>query len=203
MTFDSFEKGLGKYLPENSLPIVFKWIAGKPLKIIITQPRISKLGDFRIRSKHAIPEISVNGNLNPYSFLVTFTHEIAHLLDYLERKTLKEPHGYNWKRIYSNLMIELHAAEAFPKSIEAAIVKHIGSPKAASCSDAELNEALRQFDDVETTLLKDLSDGDHFILRNGQRFERGPLQRTRFRCKDLSNNRWYLVNGQAEVHKIL
>lgn len=202
MTFDAFTKGLGDFLPANSLPIVFKWIEGKPLKIIITQPRISKLGDFRIRSKKAVPEISVNGNLNPYSFLVTFTHEVAHLLDYLERKTLKEPHGHNWKRIYSELMIELHAADVFPKSIENAIVKHIGSPKAASCSDPELNEALRQFDELDTILLKELEDGAHFILRNGQRFERGALQRTRYRCRDLSNNRWYLVNGQAEVHKI-
>ncbi|MDP4687134.1 MAG: SprT-like domain-containing protein [Salibacteraceae bacterium] len=199
---ESFVSGIGRYIPAVSIAVVYHWIKGQPLKIKITKPRNSKLGDFRMRSKHAIPEISVNGNLNHYSFLVTLTHEIAHLNDYMERKTLREPHGENWKRIYSNLMIELHAAGAFPQSIDKAIIKHIRSPKAASCSDVELNEALRQFDEVDTLLLKDLEFGAHFILKSGRQFIKGELQRTRFKCQDTENKRWYLVSSQAEVHKI-
>lgn len=199
---EDFKIGIAKYIPQNSVALICQWLDHKPIRIKIVKPRNSKLGDFKVDPRKQIHEISINGNLNQYSFLVTLVHEIAHLYDFLDRKTLSDPHGDNWKNIYSNMMIKMHATEAFPEHLNRAIIKHINNPKAASCSDAELNEALRAYDQIDTHLLKDLPEGDTFILKNGRQFVKGPLQRTRFRCKEVSTGRWYLVNGQAEVHNL-
>ena len=39
--------------------------------------------------------ISVNGNLNKYSFLITLIHELAHLLTFTQYKNRVDPHGRN------------------------------------------------------------------------------------------------------------
>jgi hypothetical protein len=151
MSKEAFANGLGKYLPPSSIDIVHAWLLPHRVKLKITKPRTSKLGDFRVRSKKAPSEISVNGNLNPFAFLITLTHEIAHLKDFETRGTLREAHGAHWKKEYSKLLIELRQASVFPADILPAIDEHIHRPKAASCSDARLLDALREYDPHQWT----------------------------------------------------
>ncbi len=199
MKQDAFVNQMRKYMPEPACIAGYQWLCKHPAKLKIAKPRKTKLGDFRIRGKNQIPEISVNGDLNPYAFTVTFTHEIAHLMDYMERGNLQNPHGQDWKTIYSNLLMELLENDAFPIDLVPAVKQHIKSPKAASCSDPELLDQLRLYDDNTTLTLKELPEGATFILRNDRMFEKGELRRTRYRCIELSSGKPYLVHGQSEV----
>ncbi len=189
-------------MPEEAINLVYSWLEPHNIRLKITKPRRSKLGDFRVKSRKEPAIISVNGNLNPFSFLITLTHEVAHLKDFDERKTLREAHGANWKRIYSNLLAEVINTGAFPNELHPALQRHINNPKAASCSDAVLLDALRQYDDEPKARLKELEDGAQFLLTNGMRFERGELKRTRYKCQELNSKKWYLVHGLAEVIKV-
>ena len=146
-------------MPEEAINLVYSWLEPHNIRLKITKPRRYKLGDFRVKSRKEPAIISVNGNLNPFSFLITLTHEVAHLKDFDERKTLREAHGANWKRIYSNLLAEVINTGAFPNELHPALQRHINNPKAASCSDAVLLDALRQYDDEPKARLKELEDG--------------------------------------------
>ena len=65
-----------KYVPENSIKILKSWIEELDIDIKIITPRKTKLGDFRYSNGNSL--ITINNNLNKYSFLITLTHEIAH-----------------------------------------------------------------------------------------------------------------------------
>lgn len=199
MDRSTFITHLSKYVPEEAAELFYEWTKKEPVGYKITKPRATKLGDFRAPGRGQAARISVNGNLNPYSFMVTFTHEFAHYLDFKSRNTLTNPHGDSWKTIYSKLLIELLKADLFPAELKPVIVRHVRNPKAASCSDTDLNEALRQFDDSVLPFLKQLPDNSYFQLKNGRIFRKGPLRRTRYRCQEIDTGKWYLVHGQAEV----
>ena len=199
MSKEAFSNKLKQYIPEEAIELVYSWLAPHSIKLRISKPRTSKLGDFRVKRKGQPAMISVNGNLNPYSFLITLVHEIAHLKDFEERKTLNEAHGENWKKVYSQLLLEMMDTGAFPHVLLPALNNHIQRPKAASCSDPGLLDALRKYDDKPSLRLKDLHDGAQFILSNGMQFIRGELRRTRYKCQELNSQKFYLVHGEAEV----
>ena len=199
---ERFRNQLDKYLPSPSIPIVYRWLSFYKVKLRISKPRTSKLGDFRINSSNKQYAISVNGNLNPYAFLITLTHEVAHMMDYDQRKTLKNAHGDSWKNQYTQLLSELFHAQVFPNELEPALRQHINRPKAASCSDPTLTEALRQYDETVSLLLREIPNDSKFRLHNGKVFRKGELKRTRFKCEEVSSGRWYMVHGDAPVHLI-
>lgn len=200
MSAEAFTQKMSAYMPEEACPIIFHWLQEYPARLRITKPRTSKLGDFRVENSERVPLITVNGNLNAYAFTITLTHEIAHLVDYTMRKTLRDPHGTSWKKVYSHLLHELLQAHVFPQGLEQFIAQHIASPKAASCSDPKLMEALREYDDEKPIILKELPAGTTFALPGGRVFEKGELRRTRYRCKEISSGKYYLVHGQSEVN---
>ena len=195
----SFVRHFSRYVPPRAAELFYEWTHGEPVNYRITRPRSSKLGDFRAPRKHEPARISINGNLNRYSFMVTFTHEFAHYLDFKQRQTLRNPHGASWKNIYGQLLTRLLHEGLFPQDLRPVIARHIQNPKAASCSDPELNAALRDHDDSPLPMLKDLVDNSYFQLTNGMTLRKGPLRRTRYRCQDVDSGRWYLVHGHAEV----
>jgi len=202
MTETVFRHKLSRYMPETACSIAFGWLVQYPARLRITKPRTSKLGDFRVKDFQALPVISVNGDLNPYSFCITLAHEMAHLIDFKTRKNLRNPHGNHWKKIYGDLLRELLNARVFPPDLNAALEQHIRSPKAASCSDPELLRMLRRYDPTQAIMLEDLPELAVFQLANGRRFKKYDLRRTRYRCQDMANGRFYLISGQCEVEPL-
>lgn len=196
---EAFAHTMARYIPENSIETVYNWIAPHGILLKITKPRTSKLGDFKIPTHNSKAAISVNGNLNPYAFLITLTHEVAHLFDYKQRQTLRDAHGSNWKNIYSQLLEELLNLNVFPESLKPALWRHIQNPKAASCSDPMLLDALRAYDEKASILLKEVDEGALFALTNGRVFRKGTLRRTRYKCLEIQSNRWFLVHAEAEI----
>ena len=198
MNLEDFAHKMERYIPKPSIPIVFHWLGKYPCRLKITKPRTSKLGDFRaVRGQQ--PVITVNGNLEPEAFLITLAHEIAHLIDFQTRNSMRDPHGTAWKSIYAELLDELLRNDVFPRTLMPAVKRHIASPKAASCSDPSLTLALRHHEGKNTLLLKDLPENEIFTLKQGRVFIKGELRRTRFRCKELATGKQYLIHMLSEI----
>jgi len=202
MTQQEYIKALSRYVPEGSAKLLSKWIFEYNIQLTITRSRKTKLGDFRTNSRDNKLRISINGDLNPYSFLITLVHEIAHAMVHKKYNKRVKPHGWEWKECYQSLMIEFFELDVFPRELAIALLKYLRNPKASSNTDQELFLALRKFDQDQNqiTYLKDLKEGESFVLNNIL-FRKGKKQRTRYSCINLSNNREYRVSALAEVIK--
>lgn len=193
---------LGKYLPEESIDYVASLLLQYKVRFRVVKPRSSKLGDFRHGGKLLSPEITVNGDLNPYSFLITTLHEFAHLVTHLETP-LAAAHGEEWKSNYRKLLLPMIEKNFLPKEIQHALVNSLVKVKASSCRDKDLYRALIAYDkhDCDTLLLEQLPKNANFTL-NGRQFEKGTKRRTKFLCIEDQSKRLYLVDGLAKVQHI-
>src|ERR1044071_1829719 len=95
---------LQQFLPPNTYDAVLQYLQFYKVHLTVARERKSILGDYRHRTHHANHRISVNGNLNPYSFLVTLLHELAHLLTFEQYGNRIPPHGREWKSIFAKLL---------------------------------------------------------------------------------------------------
>jgi hypothetical protein len=195
---------LAKYLPEGAVEPVASIIEKYKIHFKITKRRNTKLGDYRppiIATNH---RISINHDLNPYSFLITFIHETAHLLVYEKYKNnISSPHGIEWKTEYKNLMNLFLSFNIFPEELSVLIRKSIINSKASTINEIELNRALKKYDDKMISEgivnLEDLPDGKIFITQNGHLFKKGDKRRIRYRCFNLRNKQWYLFHPLTPV----
>ncbi len=192
---------LEPFLPNNTILLVQELLQGENYHLIVTKPRKTKHGDFTPHKKNGIHQITVNGNLNEYAFLITLIHEIAHLKIWNTHKNKVQPHGQEWKNLYGQLLVNFTDKDIFPAELELAIKAHINNPKYASCADPTLTLALRKYDDKpDQTLLNELPLGTEFILGN-RHFKLDKKLRTRYICTDLNNGKKYRVHGLAEVKR--
>ena len=198
MRLGQIAASLEKYLPENCAEEVARLLLLYPVKFKIVKPRKTKLGDFRV--EHGKYTITVNGDLNPYEFLITTIHEIAHLETYVAYGRKVKPHGEEWKLSFTNLLFPFYQNQVFPKPIEEALSRYLTNPKASSCADQNLVKALRLYSDKKSLLVEDLQEGETFQLNNFT-FVRGKKARTRYKCKEVNSGRFYMVNGIAEIIK--
>lgn len=192
-----------EYLPEGSVDSVFQWIKDKNIHLKITKQRKTKLGDYRPPTHHPNHRISVNHNLNKFSFLITFVHEFAHLLVWEKKKNLVNPHGKEWKAEYQKLMQNFLHKEIFPNDIENILAKSIINSKASSTSDMHLSRILKKYDaPTDQITLEELEENTLFAIEGGRRFKKGPKQRTRYKCQNIDNKRFYFVHALVAVVKL-
>lgn len=197
--------GLQDFLPEGSFELVIPYFQKYPVQLKITKARKTIRGDYR----HPVPgkplhRISVNGTLNSYSFLITLLHEIAHLLAYIEFQNRIPPHGKEWKSLFKQVLSDFINKEFFPHEVEMALKKSLQNLKATTCSDIDLDRALKKYDLRKThiLLLEDIPDNSCFQIEDGRAFQKIEKLRTRYKCKELKTGRLYFVSGRAEVRKI-
>lgn len=192
------KKELKKYLPEQSLFQIKKWIQEFGIMVKITKPRKSKLGDFRIL-KNGRCQISVNENLNRYAFLITITHELAHAFVWKRYKTRVMPHGKEWKSTFKDMMLNFLSPEIFPDDILKVLSKHLLNPKASSMSDIALAKALSNYDKDKKRTIADIMDGETFKAQNGRTFVKLVKMRKRYKCREIETEKIYLFNPLAEI----
>ncbi len=191
-----------KYLPGNSVQYCASLWKQHQFKLKITKPRTSKLGDY-CYSRHKGHAITVNSNLNIYSFLITYLHEVAHLLVQKNHIRRKQPHGKEWKEAFRGLLIPVMNEQVLPLEILNALAIYYKNPAASTGSHLILSQALRQYDHPKEGFdqLDFLNENEVFEL-NGRLFSKGPLRRTRFFCKEITSGRHYVILGKALVQKI-
>jgi SprT protein len=198
MTKQQLAERLIPYLPTGSANWVADQVVTHHIFLSIKRGRRSKLGDYRSPVANLGHRISVNAELNPWEFLVTFVHELAHLLCYEQHKNKVKPHGTEWKTMYSELLERCIHLGFFPESLHQVLTAHIHKPGASTCSDPQMHKALSAYGGNTVTTLDEIPDGGCFRLGN-RKFKKGVLMRSRFKCLSLDNHRIYWVNRNAHV----
>jgi SprT protein len=191
-----------KYLPLSAVKYCANLWEYHKFDFKITKPRNSKLGDYSysLSKGHAI---TVNSNLNKYSFLVTYLHEVAHLIVQKSHIRKRLPHGKEWKEAFRKLLDPVIANEVFPSDVQKAIKIYYLNPTASTGSHSILSQALRNYDATTEGMaqLNYLKENEMFQL-NGRLFSKGPLRRTRYFCKEIASGKNYIILGRALVQKI-
>jgi SprT protein len=207
MSRESITSVLQKYLPQPAVEECTSWIVQKNIHLKITRGRASKYGDYLPLAPGKGHRITVNHNLNPYAFLITFVHEVAHLHAFVKFKHYHEPHGKEWKNEFRVLLNDFIIKGIFPEDIKSALDNYILNPAASSCSDHNLLRTLKKYDknSEEILHLEDIPEDAHFSLHlshPGRIFKKGHKIRRRFHCIEIKSNRVYFVSPLAEVKAI-
>lgn len=198
-----FSKQLSKYMPEAAAPIISQWINDTSCRFKVSRSRKTKLGDYRAPFKGSPHQITVNHDLNPYSFLITSIHEFAHLKTYQDHKSTVKPHGAEWKQNFISLMQPFIKLSIFPNDILIAISSYMNNPAASSCTDLTLYRTLKKYDSKDltedATVVEDLPQNTIFVLKNGRKFKKMEKVRKRYKCLEIATNKIYLFHPIAEV----
>jgi len=195
-----FQEGLRSYLPDRSLELVTGWIDGRRVFMRIARGRRTKLGDYRPPVKDNTHRISVNGDLNPYEFLITLTHEIAHLFVWEKYGRRSKPHGIAWKKQYAFMLGLLIEKNIFPLEIQSVILRQVANPRANSKSNTDLVRALHSHNPVQRgVFLEDLPSGAIFSLHDGRRFQKQEKLRKWYRCTSQDNHKAYRISPVTKV----
>src|SRR5678816_2471588 len=88
---------LQRFLPPETYEAVLQYLQFYKVHLTVAAERKSILGDYRHSTHFSNHRISVNGNLNKFSFLITLLHELAHLLTFEEFGNKVPSHGREWK----------------------------------------------------------------------------------------------------------
>lgn len=170
----------------------------------ISKPRRTRLGDFK-----ALPDgtlhITVNADLNPYAFLLTYVHEVAHAVVYRQtqaakRRSKPKPHGSQWQMMFQQLMQPLLTKTIYPPEILDPLRDYMRQPAATSYAHPALMNALRQADPKPTghILLHNVPEGQPFTFAK-KTFVRGTFRRTRIVCKEVESGKSYTILAHALV----
>lgn len=198
-------QGLSDFLPPRAFEAVLPYFRQYPIALTITRERKTRLGDYRSPAKGEKEHlISVNGNLNPYAFLVTLIHEIAHLLVYEKHRRAVKSHGPEWKLLFGVLLVHFADAGLFPKALEKVIRTSAQNPASATFRDVALSKALSQFDEknADEILAGDLAEGTAFRAPDGQVYQMTERRRSRIKCKRISDGKEFLLPFAAAVEKV-
>lgn len=200
------ESALSRFLPEAALELACAKLREYPHHLTITPPRSTKLGDFTPDPLDRRHELTVNGNLNPFAFLITLMHELAHLITWQEYRQKVKPHGTEWKINFRKTLGPFLGTGIFPDDVEAAVRRYLANPAASTCSDLGLSKVLAKYDRVShpsIKLLDELPHGSHFLYgKEKRKFVKGARQRTRYLCREVGTNQEYLFNPLVKVLEI-
>lgn len=190
------------FVPPTSVTLLSKYLRQWEVNLVITRKRVTKHGDFRALHEGG-HQITVNEMPNPYRFLITTLHEIAHLVAYKNFGRTIKPHGKEWKTTYKKIMLPFLTPNIFPEALLEILQSHFRNPKASSDADFKLVMALNKFDPVnEKNYIFELERGEVFEIHNGRRFIRGKKRVKRYECRQVDTGRMYLFSPHAQVIKI-
>lgn len=201
MTRTELEHIIKKYVPDGTEKYVVELLSTYKIQLKLSKPRLSKYGDYRSpygREKNH--RISVNKDLNPFNFLLTFLHEVAHLTAFEKFGHRIIPHGKEWKNEFKILLEPVASKHLLPDDVLDAILQYMNDPSASSCSDAHLSKVLSNYDKDERVLLETLPIGSKFILDSGKMFIKGKKLRTWFQCIEADTKKEYRVSGISKVY---
>ena len=191
---------LSKFIPSAAVPRVLEYLHEYKVHLTITRERKSILGDYRHATIEKNHRISVNGNLNPYAFLITLVHELAHLVTFIQFKHQVAPHGREWKDCYALLLKDFLGKEIFPPLVEQTLKQSMHDLPASSCADEGLMRVLKKFDrDNGMVMVEQLPEGQLFDIGEGRIFKKGKKLRKRFQCIEVETGKLYLFSPIYEV----
>jgi hypothetical protein len=194
---------LQAHVPAPALRYCFSLWHETPFQLKITRTRQTKVGDFTSRRNIAHPRITLNHELNPFLFVVTYIHEVAHLRVHLHYGNRVDPHGDEWKNRFQLLMQPVLNTEVFAEDVFIELQRHMINPKASSFGDTALTKVLRRYDKdaAQYATLSEIPEGSIFRFQ-GRFFKKGKIRRTRVLCHEMKTKRHYLVPADVLVTNV-
>jgi|SRR5438067_618900 len=192
---------LQKFLPPGTYDAALQYLQFYKVHLTVARERKSILGDYRHRTHFSNHRISVNGNLNKFSFLITLLHELAHLLTFEQHGNKVLSHGREWKMIYGQLLHQFVQNKVFPGDIEKELLSSLKNPAATSCAEDDLLRVLRKYDDAKShnRLVEEIPANGLFRCNDGRVFKKGQKMRKRFQCTEIKTGKVYLFSPVYEV----
>ena len=193
---------LRSYIPEKSIDAVCNMLTPFPVRVKIVRPRKRIHGSYRKPKTASKPHlITVNNDLNPYTFLITLLHEIAHLQACINHKSLG--HDDKWKNCFAVLLKQFIFLAVFPDDVRCALENHIKNMKSSDFLDITLTKTLQKYDAASPVsqnlvLLEDVPKNAIFTFGN-KKMEKQTLIRKYYLCKDLKNNKLYRCHPLMKV----
>jgi len=167
----------------------------------VTRPRRTRLGthQFDPTTGHLV---TVNADLGPEAFLITYLHEVAHVVTVRQSRRRPQPHGAAWKRAFRALLEPVLTEAVFSPAVLQPLRAYALNPTAATSSYPPLAGALQSLEAPpdDTTTVAQVPEGEAFVLHR-RTFVRGPLRRTRALCTEAGTGRKYTVPGHTRVQK--
>jgi SprT protein len=203
MQYEKIATIVSTHVPAAAVEYCIRLWKESRFELKITRSRQSKVGDFTSRRSKGVPRITINNDLNPYVFLMTYIHEVAHLRVFMRYGNRVDAHGEEWRTTFTDLMIPVMWESVFPEEILHELRRHMINPKASSFSDPKLTHVFRKFDPNarHVVVLSQLPVGSIFHFQ-GRYFKKGLLRRTRVVCQEIKTKRSYLVPVDAEVSNV-
>ena len=181
-------------------PLIESWLSDYSVKVHLKRDRRSKHGDFRPPHRGICAQITINSGLNPLQFLLTITHEIAHLMVWHDFGRRVAPHGKEWKLCFGRLLRQLALEESLPQSFRQALMIHAKRPFASSSRDLNLMGVLRTLNNEDDSILYDLNVGETFRFRD-ELFIKVKDNRTRCTCRHIGSQMLYSISKSARVDR--
>jgi hypothetical protein len=196
---------LQDYLPPGTYEPVLDYLRLYKVHLTIARDRKSILGDYRHSTHYTNHRISVNGNLNTWSFLITLLHELAHLLTFEQFGNKVSAHGREWKALYAKILAQFIDHKVFPADIEAALLESLQNPAASTCAEDGLLRVLRKYDAKESQhrLVEEISMDALFRTSDGRIFKKVEKLRKRFKCVEVKTGKVYLFSPVYEVEWLM
>lgn len=194
---------LAKYIPEEAIDPVITLLKQHGVYLKLKAARSTKWGDFYNQKRKGYYYISINRNLNPYQFLMTLIHELAHLTT-LERFGRHVPHhGREWKGEFSRLMEPFLSTAFFPQELLTLLKDHMKNPKAAATTDIALYKKLDSYSGKmsKEVFVEDLTKGDYFLYKSRE-YKCGNRIKKRIMCMQVDTKRQFLFSPIARVEKV-
>jgi hypothetical protein len=190
---------LERYLPSIAVSPLTQLLETHQVHLKIVNQRQTRHGDYR-----PLPDgshrITINSNLNPYRFLITLVHEIAHLVAFKKYGSRIKPHGVEWKHTFQQLMLPFLRPQVFPQDLLPVLARHFKNPKASSDTDAVMSVALQQYDPpTDKIYIFELEPAAYFVARDGRRFQKGKKLRKRYECMEVETGKIYLFQPNVQV----
>ncbi len=185
-------------IPEESVHIVKSYLSSWKIDIKVVPKRKTKHGDYR-KKLNGSHQITINQSVNPYRFLITLIHELAHFVVFQRYGYRIKPHGSEWKMTFRELMLPLINPDVFPEDLLRVVAQHFKNPKASSDTDFKLAMMLSKYDPItDKTYIFELEEGTLFSVA-GREFRLGKKRVKKFECEELSTSKTYIFSPHAEV----
>ena len=192
---DEFPAQLAQHVPAAALAYCVQLREEHPFCFRLSRSRRSKWGDYRYHLAHgrARHTITVNDDLNPHAFLITYLHEVAHRITFERHGFRIPPHGRQWQRCFRQLLLPVLNASVFPADVQRALADHARAPRASAGADPVLTQTLRHYDPPsEAVCLSSVPVGAYFRFRS-RRYVKQRVRRTRSLCQEVTTKKNYLI----------
>lgn len=193
-----------KHLPKKeSFDFFVSLVDGYNLKLIISETRKTKLGDYRSPFKDKGHLISVNGDLEKNHFYLTLLHEVAHMFVFDTYGSSVMPHGKQWKEVLSFVLTKALDNNTFDSSWNKNIVEIIKNPKSSSMLHTGVaNEWKKGRANAHHLYIADLKDGEDFILlANNKAYKKIKQLRSNYLCIETETRKEFRVSAYATVKR--